>query len=94
MSISAQDKELIKKLSLAESRGEGVLGMALVIRSFDNRRAVVQSGSTAFGRDSSVRGLVFAENQYAPTTDGSLEGRGRPWNAQELSTEKKHFNLH
>lgn len=93
MSISAQDKELLKKLSLAESRGEGVVGMALVIRSFDNRRAVVQSGNTAFGTDSSVRGLVFAENQYAPTTDGSLEGRGRPWNAQELALAEQAYQL-
>jgi len=94
MSISVQDKELLKKLSLAEARGEGVIGQALVIRSALNRQAVVKSGSTAFGRDSSIRGIVFAPAQYAPTTDGSLEGRGRPWNAQELSTEKKHFNLH
>ncbi len=87
---TAQDKTLIKKLALAESRGEGVVGMALVINSFDNRQSVVQSGSTAFGRDSSVRGLVFAQNQYAPTRDGSLDG---PWNTQELALAEQAYQL-
>ena len=93
MSISSQDKELLKKLSLAEARGEGVVGQALVIRSVLNRQAVVKSGNTAFGRDSSIRGIVYAPSQYAPTRDGSLDGRGRPWTAQELALAEEAYQL-
>ena len=93
MAISTQDRKLLIKLALAEARSEGVVGMALVINSFNNRQSVVQSGSTAFGRDSSVRGLVFAQNQYAPTRDGSLDGRGRPWNTQELALAEQAYQL-
>jgi len=93
MSISSQDKELLKKLSLAEARGEGLVGQALVIRSVLNRQSVIKSGSTAFGRDSSIRGIVYAKNQYAPTRDGSLDGRGRSWNAQELAIAERAYQL-
>jgi len=93
MSVSSQDKLLLKKLSLAEARGEGVVGQALVIRSVLNRQAVVKSGNTAFGRDSSIRGLVYAPSQYAPTRDGSLNGRGRPWTAQELALAEEAYRL-
>lgn len=93
MTVSSQDKLLLKKLSLAEARGEGVVGQALVIRSVLNRQAVVKSGNTAFGRDSSIRGIVYAPSQYAPTRDGSLDGRGRPWTAQELALAEEAYQL-
>lgn len=68
--LSSQDRELLIRLALAESRSEGVVGMALVIRSVLNRQAAIRNGAN-FGTNGSteIRDIIYARNQYAPTTD-------------------------
>jgi len=73
-SISNQDKELLIRLSLAEARGEGVVGQALVIRSVLNRQKIIQEGTSGpnvflTSGDSSIRSIINAPGQYQPVRD-------------------------
>jgi len=73
-SISNQDKELLIRLSLAEARGEGVVGQALVIRSVLNRQKIIQEGTSGpnvflTNGDSSIRSIINAPGQYQPVRD-------------------------
>jgi len=73
-SISNQDKELLIRLALAEARGEGVVGQALVIRSVLNRQKIIQEGTSGpnvflTNGDSSIRSIINAPGQYQPVRD-------------------------
>ena len=73
-SISNQDKELLIRLALAEARGEGVVGQALVIRSVLNRQKIIQEGTSGpnvflTNGDSSIRSIINASGQYQPVRD-------------------------
>ena len=74
--VSSGELELFQKLVVAESGGEGGLGMALVARSVLNRAGLIQSGKVGKGtfmaNDSSITGVIYGSNQYQPVSDGSL----------------------
>ena len=74
--VSSGELELFQKLVVAESGGEGSLGMALVARSVLNRAGLIQSGKVGKGtfmaNDSTITGVIYGSNQYQPVSDGSL----------------------
>jgi len=75
-STGMNETDLFRRLVLAESGGEGILGMALVARSVMNRAGLIQSGQastgTFFARDSSITGVIMGKGQYQPISDGSI----------------------
>ena len=88
MSISAQDKELLKRLALAEARSEGVVGMALVIRSVLNRREAIKAGANFNTRSTNIRDIIYAPNQYEPVGD-SRNSIDQTFNSKQLSDGEK-----
>ena len=60
----SQDKELLKKLALAEARSEGVVGQALVIRSVLNRQEAIKAGANFNTRSTNIRDIVYKELIY------------------------------
>jgi len=92
MSISAQDKELLKRLALAEARSEGVVGMALVIRSVLNRREAIRAGANFNTRSTNIRDIIYAPNQYQPVGD-SRNSIDQSFSTTQLSNAEKAFQL-
>jgi len=92
MSISSNDKELLKRLALAEARGEGVNGMALVIRSVLNRRESIKKGANFNTRSTNIRDIVYAPNQYQPTRD-SRNSIDQSFSSQQLSLSERAYQL-
>ncbi len=88
----SQDKELLKKLALAEARGEGVLGQALVIRSVLNRQEAIKSGANFNTRSTNIRDIVYAPNQYEPVGD-SRNSIDQSFSAAQLSSAEKAYQL-
>ena len=87
---SAQvEDDLLQRLILAEARGEGELGMALVARSVLNRRELIKLGGNPglFGaKGHTLTDIINARNQYQPVRDGSIDGN---WSAaQRISAQK------
>lgn len=73
VSISPQEKDLLARLALAEAGSEGVVGMALVVRSVLNRVEVTKNGSRVFGTSTgTVSAIVNAPTQYTPVTNGTI----------------------
>jgi len=75
--MNSAEYNLLQRLVLAESSGEGELGMALVARSVLNRAGLVQSGIVGPGifmsESGSINDIIYgAGPQYSPTKDGSL----------------------
>ena len=76
--FGADDSEmtLLQRLVLAESGGEGLLGMSLVARSVLNRAALIQSGKVSPGmflaKDETITGVIMGSGQYQPISDGSI----------------------
>ena len=74
--IAGTELDLFQRLVLAESIGEGPVGMALVARSVLNRAGLIQSGKASTGtflaNDSSITGVIMGRGQYQPISDGSI----------------------
>ena len=74
--VGGSEMDLFKRLVLAESGGEGELGMALVARSVMNRAGLIQSGKVGPGmfmaNDKSITGVIMGKGQYQPVSDGSI----------------------
>ena len=88
----SQDKELLKKLALAEARGEGVLGQALVIRSVFNRQKAIEAGANFNTRSTNIRDIIYAPNQYEPVGD-SRNSIDQSFSAAQLSSAEKAYQL-
>jgi len=88
----SQDKELLKKLALAEARSEGVVGQALVIRSVLNRQEAIKSGANFNTRSTNIRDIVYAPNQYQPVGD-SRNSIDQSFSAAQLSSAEKAYQL-
>ena len=79
--FGADDSEmtLLQRLVLAESGGEGLLGMSLVARSVLNRAALIQSRKVSPGmflaKDETITGVIMGSGQYQPISDGSINKR-------------------
>jgi len=73
---TGNERELLKRLMIAEAGGEGELGMAAVARSVLNRSGLVQSGKTGAGTfgaaSGSVSDIISASGQYSPYAQGKL----------------------
>ena len=88
----SQDKELLKRLALAEARGEGVLGQALVIRSVLNRQAAIKNGANFNTRSTNIRDIIYAKDQYQPTTD-SRNSIDQTFSKSQLNRAEKAYQL-
>jgi len=88
MAISTQDRKLLIKLALAEARSEGVVGMALVIRSVLNRREAIKAGANFNTRSTNIRDIIYAPNQYQPVGD-SRNSIDQTFNSKQLSDGEK-----
>ena len=90
--VSQQDKELLKRLALAEARGEGVVGQALVIRSVFNRQEAIKKGANFNTTSPEIRDIVYATGQYEPTVD-SRNSIDQSFSSSQLSTAEEAYNL-
>ena len=90
--VSQQDKELLKRLALAEARGEGVVGQALVIRSVLNRQEAIRNGANFNTTSPEIRDIVYATGQYEPTVD-SRNSIDQSFSSSQLSTAEEAYNL-
>jgi hypothetical protein len=92
--ISGNEKELLKRLMIAESGGEGTEGMAMVGRSVLNRAGLVQSGKLGAGQfnaeSGSVTDIIQASNQYQPYAQGKLN---RALSAEENARAEAAYQL-
>jgi len=92
--ISGNEKELLKRLMIAEAGGEGIEGMAMVGRSVLNRAGLVQSGKLGAGQfnaeSGSVTDIIQAPLQYQPYREGKLN---RPLNAEENARAEAAYQL-
>ena len=74
--VQGSELDLFQRLVIAESGGEGGVGMALVARSVLNRAGLIQSGKASTGtfmaNDSSITGVIMGRGQYQPISDGSI----------------------
>ena len=92
--ISGNEKELVKRLMIAEAGGEGTEGMAMVGRSVLNRAGLVQSGKLGAGQfnaeSGSVTDIIQASNQYQPYAQGKLN---RALSAEENARAEAAYQL-
>lgn len=92
--ISGNEKELLKRLMVAEAGGEGTEGMAMVGRSVLNRAGLVQSGKLGAGQfnaeSGSVTDIIQASNQYQPYAQGKLN---RALSAEENARAEAAYQL-
>ena len=74
--VQGSELDLFQRLVIAESGGEGGVGMALVARSVLNRAGLIQSGKASTGtfmaNDPSITGVIMGRGQYQPISDGSI----------------------
>ena len=93
-SIKGSETDLFQRLVLAESLGEGELGMAVVARSVMNRLGLIQGGkatiNTFSANDKTLTGVIMGAGQYSPVTDGSIN---KPWTAAEKAKAQKAIDL-
>ena len=67
------EMDLFQRLVLAEAKGEGTLGMALVARAVMNRAGLAQQGGDSFGANgTSITDMIMAQNQFQSVSDGSI----------------------
>ena len=70
------EEELFIRTVAAESKGEDLIGQALVARSILNRAGLIQSGTVGKGtflaNDASITGVIYGRNQYQVVRDGSI----------------------
>lgn len=92
--ISGNEKELLKRLMIAEAGGEGVEGMAMVGQSVLNRAYLIQSGTVGAGQfnaaSGSVTDVIQGENQYQPYRQGKLN---RALSPEENARAEEAYNL-
>jgi hypothetical protein len=92
--ISGNEKELLKRLMIAEAGGEGVEGMAMVGQSVLNRASLIQSGTVGAGQfnaaSGSVTDVIQGENQYQPYRQGKLN---RALSPEENARAEEAYNL-
>ena len=92
--ISGNEKELVKRLMIAEAGGEGTEGMAMVGRSVLNRAGLVQSGKLGAGQfnaeSGSVTDIIKAPLQYTTYAQGKLD---RPLSAEENARAEAAYQL-
>jgi len=93
--MNSAEYNLLQRLVLAESSGEGELGMALVARSVLNRSGLVQSGVVGPGifmsKSGSINDIIYgAGPQYSPTKNGSID---RVRSAGDLEKAKKAIEI-
>lgn len=92
--ITTGEQDLFQRLVLAESLGEGELGMAVVARSVMNRAGLIQSGKVGKGKflanDSSITGVIMGPRQYQPVEDGSID---KPWTDSQKALAQKAIDL-
>jgi hypothetical protein len=92
--ITDNEKELLKRLMIAEAGGEGVEGMAMVGQSVLNRASLIQSGIVGageFNADSgSITDVIRGEKQYQPYREGKLN---RALSPEENAKAEEAYNL-
>lgn len=92
--ITGNEKELLKRLMVAEAGGEGVEGMAMVGRSVINRAGLIQSGEVGAGTfnasSGSITDVIQGKNQYQPYAQGKLN---TPLNADQNSKAEEAYKL-
>ena len=74
-------RELFKKLILAEARGEGLGGMAMVARSVLNRQAIIEetgNPGTFMAKSGSLQDIITAPGQYSPVQNGAIDKKFTP----------------
>jgi len=93
-SIKGNEIDLFQRLILAESLGEGELGMAVVARSVMNRLGLIQGGkatiNTFTANDKTLTGVIMGAGQYSPVTDGSID---KPWTDAQKAKAQKAIDL-
>ena len=65
------EKELLYRTIWNEAGGEGLLGMALVVNSIFNRKAILDQGarlSLYQANDKTIKGILTGKNQFEPVT--------------------------
>ena len=75
------EMDLLQRLVLAEARGEGTLGMALVARSVMNRAGIIQDGAAPGlynSKGGSITDIIMGKGQYQPIRDGSINAERSP----------------
>ena len=92
--VGSGDADLFQRLVLAESQGEGKLGMAAVARSVMNRLGLIQNGTvtpgTFLANDKTLRGVIYGPDQYQPTRDGSID---RAYSAAQKQSAQAAIDL-
>ncbi len=92
--ITGNEKELLKRLMIAEAGGEGIEGMAMVGQSVLNRASLIQSGTVGAGQfnaaSGSVTDVIQGENQYQPYRQGKLN---RALSPEENARAEEAYNL-
>lgn len=75
----SNQNKLLQRLVLAEARGEGLVGMALVARATMNRWKLLNYGgmpnytfSLGKNQESSLANVISASDQFQPVSDGSI----------------------
>ena len=67
------EREMLKRMMLAEARGEGIEGMAVVGRSILNRVALAKKeGINFLQKEDTIKGILTGTGQYEPMMDGSF----------------------
>ena len=88
------EEELFIRTVAAESRGEDLIGQALVARSILNRAGLIQSGTVGKGtflaNDASITGVIYGKNQYQVVRDGSINDN---FSQVELDNAKKAISI-
>ena len=88
------EEELFIRTVAAESRGEDIIGQALVARSILNRAGLIQSGTVGKGtflaNDASITGVIYGKNQYQVVRDGSINDN---FSQGELANARKAISI-
>jgi hypothetical protein len=86
LKASPDELNLFKRLILAESKGEGLAGMAGVARSVLNRQTMVNQYGLAPSKYNAKSGglgdIIRAKGQFSPITDGSIN---KPFTQQQMA---------
>ena len=76
--IDKSEFNLLQRVILAEARGEGTTGMALVARAVLQRQALIkQSGKPGMfnSKGDTLTDVIMGKGQFASVTDGSVDGK-------------------
>ena len=76
--IDKSEFNLLQRLILAEARGEGMTGMALVARAVLQRQALIrQTGNPGMfnSQGDTLTDVIMGKGQFASISDGSVDGK-------------------